>query len=265
MIAALERYRTELEGILSRFKKTRDAIHINDKDEGRYRELALELRDLFDDELADGGRHSRPLLAYFNDSVSNFLGSPSFAGVERVKGVVVAALARVQRNPLALRTAALQAKARGAMDPDVILTLAERLHSVARQLRHRHDGRPTLDVTDEHDLQDLFRVLLAVHFDDIRREESAPSHAGAGSRMDFLLPDVETVVELKMTRPGLSANELGKQLIVDIERYKKHPGCRILFCVVYDPEARISNPRGLENDLTKEHDQLAARVIIVPR
>lgn len=42
----LERYKEELEGFLSRFKKTRDSIHIDRQDDARFREIALELRDL---------------------------------------------------------------------------------------------------------------------------------------------------------------------------------------------------------------------------
>ncbi len=57
--------------------------------------------------------------------------------------------------------------------------------------------------------------------------------------MDFLLPEIEMVVEIKMTRPALSARQLGEQLIVDIAKYKQHFACRTLVCVVYDPEGRI--------------------------
>jgi hypothetical protein len=182
----LTRYKGELEGILSRFKKTSEGIHINKNDDARFRQLALELRDLFDDAFVDGQRHSRPVVNYFNESVANYLESPSYRGVESVKGVVISALARVQRNPLALKTAALQAKSTGAKNPDVVVKLAERFHAVVRQLRERRENRPTLDVTDEYDAQDLFHALLTIHFDDIRSEEWSPSYAGGASRMDFL-------------------------------------------------------------------------------
>jgi hypothetical protein len=36
-----------------------------------------------------------------------------------------------------------------------LVRLAERLHRVVGQLRHRHKKRPTLDVADEYDVQDL--------------------------------------------------------------------------------------------------------------
>ena len=148
MIALLERYKSELEDILSRFTTTSDGIHIDQKDDARLRELALVLRDLFDDAFVDGRRHSQPLVSYFNDSVSNYVGSPSYRGVQNIKGVVASALERVRHNPLALKTAALKAKARGAKDPDAVLTLAERFHAVVRQIRKRHDSRSTLDVAD---------------------------------------------------------------------------------------------------------------------
>ena len=225
MIAILTRYKGELEGILSKFNKTREGIYIDQTDDARFRELALELRDLFDDEFVDGYRYSKPLVNYFDDSISNYIGSPSYHGVENVKGVVASALTRVQRNPLALKEAALEAKSNGAKDPDVVVKLTERLHAVVRQLRERRENRPTLDVKDEYDVQDLFHTLLTIYFDDIRREEWTPSYAGGASRMDFLLPEIETVVETKMTRPNLSAKQLGEQLITDIAKYKKHPAC----------------------------------------
>jgi len=68
-----------------------------------------------------------------------------------------------------------------------------------------------------------------------------------------------------MTRPTLSTRQLGEQLIVDVAKYKKYPACRTLFCVVYDPEGRISNPRGVENDLSEKNDQMMTHVTIVPK
>ncbi|MDR4469235.1 MAG: hypothetical protein MRJ68_13235 [Nitrospira sp.] len=42
-----------------------------------------------------------------------------------------------------------------------------RLHSVARQLRLRRDYRPTLEIEDDHDLQDLLCALLKMEFDEV--------------------------------------------------------------------------------------------------
>lgn len=146
----------------------------------------------------------------------------------------------------------------------VIANICERFHLVARQLRSRHDNRPTLDVKDEYDVQDLFHSLLHLHFSDVRAEEWTPSYAGKASRMDFLLKQERIVVEIKKTRQGLDAKELGSQLIEDIARYQAHPDCDALVCFVYDTEGHISNPRGIENDLRRKEGDLFVEVWIKP-
>jgi hypothetical protein len=147
----------------------------------------------------------------------------------------------------------------------LIELIASRFHVVARQMRSRHDGRPTLDVTDEYDVQDLMHTLLSLFFDDIRPEEWTPSYAGGSSRMDFLLKQESIVVETKKTGPTHGGKEIGEELIVDITKYREHPYCKKLFCTVYDPEERITNPRGLEKDLGRKEGDLEIRVIITPR
>ena len=52
-------------------------------------------------------------------------------------------------------------------------------------------------------------------------------------------------------------------MIEDIARYQPHAKCRVLFCLVYDPDRRISNPRGLEKDLSKRHGSMDVVVRIV--
>lgn len=138
---------------------------------------------------------------------------------------------------------------------DTIQTLElifSKFHSIARKLRERYKSRPTLDVKDEYDVQDLLHALLKIYFDDIRPEETTPSYAGGSRRMDFLLKSEKVVIEVKKTRETLSAKEVGEELLVDIATYTEHPDCKILICFVYDPEGYIGNPVGLENDLAKQ-------------
>ena len=140
-----------------------------------------------------------------------------------------------------------------------------RFHLVVAQLRERHDERETLDVKDEYDVQDLMHALLRLFFEDVRPEEWTPSYAGKSSRMDFLLKNESIVLEAKRTRPGLGSKQIGDELIVDIARYRGHAHCKTLVCFVYDPEGRITNPRGLEGDLTREEGDLSVKVYVVPR
>ncbi|MEK4006403.1 PD-(D/E)XK nuclease domain-containing protein [Paenibacillus sp. FSL H3-0333] len=148
---------------------------------------------------------------------------------------------------------------------DLILKLCYRFHIIARQLRARHSDRPTLEIEDEYDVQDLFHALLLLDFDDVRPEEWTPSYAGSSSRVDFLLKKEKIIIEIKKTRRGLSAREIGEQLLIDIQRYQSHPDCQMLVCFVYDPEARVANPYGIENDLSREFDGIPVKVIITPK
>lgn len=156
-----------------------------------------------------------------------------------------------------------------APEPTPPLELVEHIlakfHLVAHQLRSRHAGRPTLEVNDEYDVQDLMHGLLRIFFEDIRPEEWTPSYAGGSSRMDFLLKAERLVIEVKKSRPTLSVREIGEQLIIDIARYKAHPECDTLICFVYDPEGLVSNPRGLERDLSRKEPQLLVKVLVAPK
>jgi hypothetical protein len=148
---------------------------------------------------------------------------------------------------------------------DVIELICSKFDGIVVRLRHRHQDRPTLDVKDEYDVQDLMHSLLRLFFEDIRPEEVVPSYADKSSKMDFLLYAEKTIVETKMTRDGLGAKEIGSQLVEDIARYKAHPRCKRLICFVYDPEGRIANPLGIEQDLSSTDQSLEVSVFIFPR
>jgi hypothetical protein len=134
---------------------------------------------------------------------------------------------------------------------------------MARQLKHRHDDRAAFLIEDEYDIQDLLHTVLRGFFDDIRADEYTPSYAGRASRLDFLLKKEEIVIETKMASAKLKDKQVGEQLIIDIARYKVHPNCKHLTCFVYDPHSNLKNPAGLEADLSKKHDALNVKVIVV--
>lgn len=160
------------------------------------------------------------------------------------------------------------APANSAVRPDafsLVELICLRFHYVARQLRARHADRPTLEVDDEYDAQDLFHALLKLHFDDVRPEEWTPGYAGGSSRVDFLLKEEQIIIELKKTRKSMKERDIGDQLIVDAARYQAHPDCRALICFVYDPEGRVGNPVGLERDLEALSSDIKIRVIIAPK
>ncbi len=146
-----------------------------------------------------------------------------------------------------------------------VMWICHRFSRFATQLAKRCRDRDTLKIDDEYDVQDAMHALLRMHFDDVRPEEPTPSHAGASSRMDFLMNAERVVVETKHTRPDLLDGQIGKELILDIERYRSHPDCDYLVCYVHDPEHLLKNPVGLERDLSREDGRLTVVVIVGPR
>ena len=139
---------------------------------------------------------------------------------------------------------------------DIVSRIFDRFHLVSKQLTYRHENRTTIEINDEYDVQDLLHSLLKIYFDDIRDEEWTPSYAGKCSRVDFLLKEEQIVIETKKTRRGLNEKNISDELLCDIARYKSHPNCKTLMCFIYDPDEMIKNPRGIEKDLSKNHDNL---------
>ncbi|PZP48330.1 MAG: hypothetical protein DI598_10075 [Pseudopedobacter saltans] len=137
----------------------------------------------------------------------------------------------------------------------MLYNIFDNFHVFCNQLKNRHNKRDTIYVADEYDVQDLLHCILKLHFRDVREEEYTPSYGGSSTRMDFLLKNENIVIEVKKTRNNLSDKEVGEQLILDIAHYRNHPNCKILKCFVYDPENKIKNPRGLENDINKLSDE----------
>lgn len=148
---------------------------------------------------------------------------------------------------------------------DKIIQLCERFPQVAEQLTERYGEKEPLRMADEHDVQDLFHALLKIDFDDIRAEEHSPSHAGSGSRVDFVLKDEDIGIEIKYAKEHTQEKRLKKQLAEDKEQYGQHPNCDELICFIYDPEQMLNNPTGFEKDMTGRTHDLDTTVIISPK
>jgi hypothetical protein len=146
----------------------------------------------------------------------------------------------------------------------VVEMLAARFLDVARQIGRRHGNRPTIQLSDEYDYQDLVHALLRVFFGDVREEAYTPDYAGGASRVDFRLPAYRMAIELKHPK-SFGAKSLADQLIVDTDRYSKIPEIRHLVCLVFDEQGIIQNPRGLETDLSKVVAGLSVIVRILDR
>jgi hypothetical protein len=135
---------------------------------------------------------------------------------------------------------------------ELLLVLVKNLRRAMHPLTHRRKGAVALTFESEWDVQDLLHALLRPWVTDIRPEEFTPSLAGSSTRMDFLLPAHKLVLEMKFVRDANHATKIGNELIIDIEHYRKHPQCDVLWCIVYDHRHLITNADGLRKDLEGE-------------
>ena len=129
------------------------------------------------------------------------------------------------------------------------------------QLRWRHGDRPWFSVNDEHDLEDLLRAVLALHFDDVRPECRTPHYALA-TRTDFLLARDQTSVTAKLARPDVRGPQLAEQFREDIAYYRARGKCSALVGFVYDPQGLLPDPAVLERALSEGAHVLEAGCII---
>lgn len=136
------------------------------------------------------------------------------------------------------------------------------LRRAMHPLTHRRKGSQSLYFGNEYDVQDLLHALLRPWISDIRPEEFTPSYAGSSTRMDFLLPAHELVIETKIVRDRAHAKRIGDELIIDIEHYRRHPDCKTLWCVIYDPDNLITNSPGLKNDLDGQRKSKDGEVLV---
>jgi hypothetical protein len=149
---------------------------------------------------------------------------------------------------------------------ELLLVLLKNLRRAMHPLTHRRKAAAPLTFSSEYDIQDLLHALLRPWVLDIRPEEFTPSYAGSSTRMDFLLPAHKTVIEMKLVRDAAHAKRIGDELIIDIDHYRKHPGCEILWCVVYDPEHSIRSPeslKDLEGSRTSKDGTVEVKVLVV--
>lgn len=139
-----------------------------------------------------------------------------------------------------------------------------RLDDYITTLRRYEKPRvPAPTIENEADLQALVDALLRLQYRDVRAEDLVPQSAGGGSRVDFLLQESGIVVETKMTRPNLTDRKVGEELLIDWGRYPRHPECKAIFALLYDPERLLKNPAGLERDLSRGVEGLPTRAIVV--
>lgn len=167
-----------------------------------------------------------------------------------------------QPSTTSVRADALLVPAKPDKVEELLEIVVRGLRRAMHPLTHRRKGFLPLSFGSEYDVQDLLHALLRPWISDIRSEEFTPSYAGSSTRMDFLLPAHTLVIETKIVRDRAHAKRIGDELIIDIEHYRRHPECKSLWCVVYDPDHLITNAEGLKVDLQGPRSSKDGHVVV---
>lgn len=149
---------------------------------------------------------------------------------------------------------------------EVLSVVCKGLPRAMYPLTNRRKNSTALTFNSEYDIQDLLHALLRPWVSDIRAEEFAPSYAGSSTRMDFLLPAHNLVIETKIARDRAHGKRIGEELILDIDHYRTHPACSTLWCVIYDPHHFIANSAALsdlEGESQNNKGRIRTKVIVI--
>lgn len=127
--------------------------------------------------------------------------------------------------------------------------ILSRFPMLVRQLSVRYDNRETLEIKDEHDVQDFVQVLLTLFFDHIEPMENRAMHNYGGNRFDLFFRDQRIVLVIKMTGSMLKNEKLIAHIKSDFDTYSQRPDCDSLIYFVYDPENLLTNPLELKDQM----------------
>lgn len=132
----------------------------------------------------------------------------------------------------------------------IIMNMFNSISSSINFFSNRKHNRPSFNVENEYDLQDLLYVIAKPIFPDARLEEHTSKHAGKTKRIDMVIPSVNVVVEVKFVRDKTHANSITDEIKIDIESYHVHPSCETLCVLIYDPGKNIIDAENVMTDLS---------------
>ncbi|MDR0767098.1 MAG: hypothetical protein LBE57_01425 [Methanosarcinales archaeon] len=147
---------------------------------------------------------------------------------------------------------------------DILLSILIHFDKYAKQLQTRRNNKPPYEFYDEADIQDSLHAILRLFFSDIRAEDFVPEHAGGKSRVDFFIPEIQSIIEVKYAKETSRDKEIGDQLLIDINRYSKRTECKNLFLFIFDPLKVLRNSAGLVSDLERSESKMKIKVVISP-
>lgn len=128
-------------------------------------------------------------------------------------------------------------------------------------------GLSAIQFSKEEQIRDLLYTMLRGVFADATIEDPVSKFAGAGKRLDIVIPKISTIIELKFAR-AQNSSHIVDELKIDIESYHLHRSCDTLICLIWDPHRVMRERDAVVRDLSgsrKINDaQFVVKVRCVP-
>jgi hypothetical protein len=154
----------------------------------------------------------------------------------------------------------------GTDENDFLDQIFDNFHSIALQLKTRKHNKPSFDISDEYDVQDLLQALMMPVYSDIRIDEPTPSFAGKFSKIDFALNGKHIAIEVKIASNTHIEDKISRELLEDIAHYGKNNDINLLICFIYDPNFDLKKRTQLTTDLEQlSTPKLQVRIVIRPK
>ncbi|WNY25457.1 hypothetical protein [Methanolapillus millepedarum] len=143
-----------------------------------------------------------------------------------------------------------------------LISVLKNFDKFAKQLQNRYNQRLSHEFNDEHD---ALHAILRLFFQDVHAEDYVPENAGSKSVVDFYIPSIKTIIEVKYPRENFKDNKIGDDLLIDIGRYKARKDSDHLILFIFDKSGVLRNPYGLIGDLEKLATyEMSVKVVISP-
>jgi len=153
---------------------------------------------------------------------------------------------------------------RSSASTDCLKQILHRFPKAVRVLSEK-DGSGKLEIKQESDVQDLLEAGLNLYFENVNSEVAVEDYAGSGGRIDLLINDINTAIEVKITRPDRSRSDLISEFAKAKEMYGEHSGVDQLYLFIYVSDvSQLPNGTELRNDIEDE-GEVPVRLIITPQ
>lgn len=117
-----------------------------------------------------------------------------------------------------------------------VLADLERIVERFRQLTRLANEAFDIQLSDEATTQKFLQILLLATFNDVTREDPLSKRGAKSTRADFIVGDIETLVEIKYVSEKGHIGRIQDEISADMPQYEDREGISTVAFLVYDPD-----------------------------